>query len=139
MGRLHSGGTAYVITVSPVLGRNASLPPALAECVQTKKGSPRPYKIPLYLLIKTTNGTRSFKYTVRSIANYIVAFVDSSLFVFAYNHGNSFPQNGGGAQKLFGKQTAVLVTRLPINRLALCILPQTTDFPVNKMIRDNVN
>ena len=42
-------------------------------------------RTPLYLLINTTKRTVSFKYTVRAIAIYIIAFVNRSLFVFAYN------------------------------------------------------
>ena len=69
----------------------------------TKYGSSRPKKTPLYLLINTMNRTRSFKYTVRIIAIYIITFVDRSLFVFAYNHENNFHKakimsGGGGAQ-----------------------------------------
>ena len=66
----------------------------------TKYGSSRPKKTPLYLLINTMNRTRSFKYTVRIIAIYIITFVDRSLFVFAYNHENNFHKakimSGGG-------------------------------------------
>ena len=55
MERPHSGGTFYVITVSPIPGKYAWLPwrsSALAERVQTKYGSSRQ---PLYLLINTIN------------------------------------------------------------------------------------
>ena len=44
----------------------------------------------LTLLINMMNRTGSFKYTVRTIANYIILFVDYSLFVFAYNLANNF-------------------------------------------------
>ena len=38
------------------------------------------------------NHTESFKYAVRTIANYIIAFEDRSLFVFAGDHANNFQQ-----------------------------------------------
>ena len=42
------------------------------------------------MLIDTMNRTGSFKYTARTVDNYIIAFVGRSLFVFAYNQANYF-------------------------------------------------
>ena len=50
----------------------------------------------LYWLINTINCTGSFKYTVRTIANYVIAFVDRFLLVFGYTHA----KEGGGVQAL---------------------------------------
>ena len=59
----------------------------------------RVIKNPLYLLINKIN-LSSFKYTVRIIAKCIIAFVDRSLLLFAYNHANyskkNFTQSRGG-------------------------------------------
>ena len=82
---LHSGWSAYVITVSPVPGKNA------------------------WLLINTIHRTGSFKYTVRPIGNYIIAFVDRSLVVFAYSNRTIFAkQNWVGFNVLNNKWVDII-------------------------------
>ena len=103
-------GTTYVIAVSPVAGKYNWLrwwvcPNKIRFITAIEKT--------LYRLINTINCTGRFKYTARTIANYLIAFVDRSLFVLAYNQANNFakknsrsewlplwvaPQNGAGGR-----------------------------------------